>query len=239
VLVCGVRSVWSGWPGWSGRTSTPAKTAIVLGAGWAIAPPILLFAVSQVLPMWDVHYLLFSLPGLALLLAGLCPSLDGESGLRSGIAMSTAVLLIAALGLSDQVAYRDPATGHDEDLIAASDYLGEQVQPGDAVLFVPAELRVLTETSPQSFAGLDDVAVDQSPLEADNLVGTPIAAADLPRVLLPRQRVWLVRGLFAYLPAPVTVQVEDRTLALLSADFDEAQTRTITDVQVTLYTRRS
>jgi hypothetical protein len=41
---------------------------------WAVLPPVLLFAVSQVLPLWDVHYLLFSLPGLTLLLAGLVPA---------------------------------------------------------------------------------------------------------------------------------------------------------------------
>ncbi len=233
----GVRylSARGGWSRWSGWASTPAKRAIVLGIGWSVAPPIVLFAISQVLPLWDVHYLLFSLPGLALLLAGLCPSLDSRSALRSYATLSTAVVLMAALGFSDQIAYRDPVTGHQEDLLSVSAQLGEEAKRGDAVLFVPTELRVLTEVSPQNFANLDDVALDQQPIGAANLVGTPIDTADLVGVLKPHQRVWLVEGLFKHRSAGV----DKASLTLLANRFEEVETRTTTDVRVTLYTRAS
>jgi mannosyltransferase len=192
--------------------------------------------VSLMVPLWSVHYLLFSLPGLPLLLAGFVPGLNSRSDLRSAIAFAVPVLLVGALGLPAQVADRDPVTGHGEDLRGVSDYLRERALPGDAVLFVPAELRVLTEVSPEVFATLGDVAVDRTPREAGNLAGTPVDAAGLPDVLLPHQRAWLVEGLFKHANAPGNV--DDESLALLAEQFERTETRTVTDVRVTLYIRR-
>lgn len=221
-------------PDW---VSAPAKAAVVLGAGWAVLPPIVLFGVSQVVPLWDAHYLLFSLPGTVLLLAGLCPYLDSESRLRSWTSLSVAVLLLAGLGLSDQIAYRDPATGHDgENLLSVSAHLGQRSLPGDAVLFSSVEYRWMIAVSPENFTRLDDVALDQTPREAANLSGTSIAAADLPAALRPYQRVWLVAGLTE--PAPVPPSVAATGIDTLAKQFDKTETWTITGVRVTLYTRR-
>jgi mannosyltransferase len=219
-------------------TPAPANlAAIVLGGAWAVLPPVMLWSVSQVIPMWDAHYLLFSLPGLALLLAGLTPEVDRlRFNSRLAAAITVPVVLLAGLGFHDQLAYRDPVSGHGENLENIADYLYEHAEVGDAVLFVPSELRVITEVYPTPFTGLDDVALDQTPLEAANLVGTPIDAGQLPIRLAPHRRVWLIKGLYQL---PVTAgDLDSQTLDLLSKRYQAAQSQTVTDISITRYDAR-
>jgi mannosyltransferase len=215
----------------------PNLAALVLGGAWAVLPPVLLWSVSQVIPMWDAHYLLFSLPGLALLLAGLTPEVDRlRFTPRLAAAIVVPVVLLAALGIHDQRAYRDPVSGHSENLENIADYLYANAEVGDAVLFVPSELRVISEVYPTAFNGLDDVALDQTPLEAANLVGTPIEAAQLPIRLQPHQRVWLIKGLYQL---PVTAgDLDSQTLDLLSKRYQAGQSQTVTDISISRYDAR-
>ena len=231
-------SVRAGWTRWSFWPSAPARTAVQLGIGWAVLPAVVLFLGSQVKPFWDVHYLVFTLPGLALLLAGLIPGLTSPSAVRSSIAFIAPVLLIATLGLNAQITYRDRVVGHLEDLSGVSDYLGDRVVPGDAVLFLPSDLRVLSEVSPDEFALLDDVLVNRTPLQAANLVGTPIDTSSAVDALRPHPRVWLIEGLFKnHLTA-----VEEKGRSLLSKEYEqvkEVAPEEVTDVRITLWERRA
>jgi mannosyltransferase len=215
---------------------TPARAAIVLGAAWALVPPIVLFAVSQILPMWTIHYLLFSLPGLTLLLAALVPGLDRMSTFGTAIACTLSVLLVGALGVPDQITNRDPVSGHGEDLLGVANYVGEGKKPGDAVFYTPAELRMLTEVSPEHMASLADFSLASTPLQAANLEGIPLDVEDLPRVLLPFQRVWMIEGLYKH---PEVPGMQTEAPALIAAEFHEVRKLTITDVQVTLYARNA
>lgn len=214
----------------------PPRAAVVLGVGWAVLPPVLLFSVSQVLPLWDGHYLVFTLPGLALLLAGAVPGLE-RPGLAGLAALVVPVLLVGGLGLQAQRAHRDPVNGHGEDLRGVVAHLADRARLGDAVIYAPGELRVLAEVAPTTVGRLDDVALARTPLQAANLIGTAIPAADLPAALRGHDRIWLVEGLFDHPLIPGGL--EEESLALLVAQYDRAETRTVTDVRLTLYTTRT
>jgi mannosyltransferase len=133
-------------PGWRMRMD---GDLVILGLFWAILPPLLLGGISLVHPLWDARYLVFTLPGLALALGTLAASLPvrvarsragcWSSGRVLGWAAS-AVLIVAMLagGWSQQVAIRDAAAGHREDLPAAAAFPGGS-GPGQARRPVRAE----------------------------------------------------------------------------------------------------
>ncbi len=215
----------------------PNLAALILGGAWTVLPPLMLFVVSQALPMWDEHYLLFSLPGLPLLLAGVLPEVDREYfDLKIAAAIAVPVLLLAGLGLNAQKTYRDPVFGHTENLKDIADYLYANAQSGDAVVFVPSELRVIGDVYPAAFNGVEDVAVSRTPLQAANLVGTPVAPAELAGRLTAHRRVWLIKGLYAL---PVTPgDLDPQSLQLLATGYQAGDTRTVADVSITRYTAK-
>ncbi len=227
--------------------------AFALGAAWATVPPVLLWTASQVFPMWDAHYMVYTLPGLALLVAAEVAALsaalsaaltrrsrlprprrtDGAVGARAaartrarsarrpspgGALVGTAVvLLLAVIGVPDQLAHRG-SDGHDEDVRAVADYLRRNARPGDGVLFVPFDLRDLSATYPDAFAGLDDVALASSPIASDTLHGVEATAAELPARIAGRARIWLITGDFVA-PSPVAEGQDDAKRAALGAGY--------------------
>jgi mannosyltransferase len=141
---------------------------LALGLAWAILPPVSLWTASQVHPYWDQHYVLFALPGLMLLVAGAVRTLasDGvrllttriaairryvssrESPTRMLVAGTAVVAALSLATLPTQAAYRDPATGHDDDLLGVADYLAAHARVGDAVLYAPYKLRIIGTVYP-------------------------------------------------------------------------------------------
>jgi mannosyltransferase len=223
-----------------------AGQAFVLGAAWASVPPVLLWTVSLWLPMWDAHYVFFAMPGLALLIAAeiatIAPALlrgsrpaplqdTRAAAARAGparparrgqprgsaVAAGFVVCLIGMIGAPDQLAYRSSA-GHDEDLRAAADYLARHALPGDGVLFVPADLRDIRATYPGAFAGLDDLALAQTPIDSDTLHGVEAVPADLPRRIAGRPRIWLITG-DVVVPSPAEAPQDAAKLAALARGY--------------------
>jgi mannosyltransferase len=212
------------------------RTAVLLGAAWGLLPVALLWIVSQAIPLWDGHYLTFTVPGLALLLAGFVPGLERPRfSLPVAAALTVPVLLLAGLGAHAQLTQRDPIEGHGENLQLVADYLSAHKQTDDAVLFAPNELRILTEVYPQDFIGLDDVSLARTGVATASLVGTPIAAGRLPGSLLPHQRVWLMRGLYG--PPDEPGNVTGEILRTLAENYRQIDAKTVTDVRLTLYER--
>ena len=215
----------------------PNLAALVLGGAWALLPPLMLFVESQALPMWDEHYLVFSLPGLTLLLASVVPEVDRTYfDLRIAAAIAVPVLLLAGLGLNAQKAYRDPVFGHTENLQDVADYLYANAEAGDAVLFVPSELRVIENVYPAAFNGVNDVAVAQTPLQAANLDGTPVTPAELAGRLAPYKRVWLITGVYKLPVSPGGL--DPVSLHLLATGYQAGDTRAVADITITRYTAK-
>jgi mannosyltransferase len=223
-----------------GLPEGPAGQAFALGATWAVIPPALLWAGSNRLPMWNVHYVLFALPGLTLLVAAEVAVVvggvrdphavrgDEHGGERGPSAVAriralapVAVLpALAVLAVPAQAGYRDPATGHGEDVLGVARYVAAHARPGDAVLFVPYDLRDVDTLYPGAFAGVDDVAMATGPVPSGTISGLDRPPARIPAALAGRKQVWLVLGNFGDFTTRLAV---DRSkLAVLAAGYREA-----------------
>ncbi|GAA5769335.1 glycosyltransferase family 39 protein [Streptosporangium roseum] len=102
---------------------------------WAVLPVVLSLLISQIHPVYSPRYVLFAVPGLALL-AGV-----GLAALRRTPATWAALTALAVLAASAHLAVRGPANRPD-DLRTLAAELSAQERPGDAVLYVPERFRL-------------------------------------------------------------------------------------------------
>ncbi len=161
--------------------------ALGLGLAWALLPPVILWTVSQVHPLYDWRYVFFTVPGTALALASVATLLK----LRWLVVM---IVVLAIGGSHMQNVYRYRASGHAEDLRGAARAIDEGSRPGDAVLFLPETRRVVEQAYPDDFRGVDDVSLARTAEESSTLLGVEIPATMLSAALKDRTRVWVVTG---------------------------------------------
>jgi mannosyltransferase len=151
------------------------------------------------------------------------------------------VLALAAVGAPGQLRYRDPASGHTEDVRGVLRVLTAQARPADAIVFVPDHLRIVTLMAPG--LGLtaarmpDDVALARSPLASASLVGQDVPAAEIPGRMAARSRVWLVTRSGG--AATASTDADRAKLGVLAAGYAEVSHRQVTVFAVTLFERRS
>lgn len=232
----------------------PGWAPLALGLAWAGVPPVLLWGVSLVKPLWDLHYVLFSLPGVMLAvaalirlvvraIAGRAPA-DGRPAaavrrLRLTLAGALAIASIAAAAVSGLPAQREQrrADGHGEDLKGVAVYLSEHAQAGDAVLFAPWKLRVVATIYPDLTRGLTDAALAQSPISSATIHGRDVESKALRGRLAGHTRVWLVRGTYTNTPARSTT--DSVKLALPSLGYRLVGQQTFTGYAVDLYRKAS
>lgn len=157
----------------------------LLGVAWAVLPPALLLGVSLAHPYYVLRYVIFCVPGLALLVA---------AGLRrlplwgAFPALTAALLLTIPLHLE----VREPDARPD-DLRAMAAAIEAGRRPGDAFIFHREVYRRAMAAYPQAFAGLRDVSLDKTADQVRQLQGTDIDdRATLLERLRTVQRVWYV-----------------------------------------------
>jgi mannosyltransferase len=224
-----------------GFPTGPAGAAFVTGGVWATAAPLALWLVSQVKPLFDLHYVVFCLPGTTLFLASLPWALTARATdrptatTRRSIGAVGLVALVAVLGLDQQAAYRDPQTGHVEDLRGVADYLHTHALPHDAVLFDEANLRVLVDVYPQDLRGLRNLGQARTPVESGTLFGVSFPPGQVAAVLAGAPRVWVVRGIPGEDPAAGSTEAEQR--AELAGHYLERSHAEISTILLTLYVR--
>ena len=126
--------------------SRDRTAALVLALVWGLAIPVGLFTVSQVHPLFAVRYLVFCLPGIALLWG------IAAARVRPAVAV-LAVLVVAGSGLPQQLHERGPG-GHGEDLVALDAVIAAHVRRGDELVFVPWSVRRVSQLDPGIWAGL-------------------------------------------------------------------------------------
>lgn len=206
--------------------STPNQGAFILGLAWGLLPTLLLWLVSQVNPLFDWRYLVFTLPGSALLLSSLATFVRPYGVL-------VPVLALAVSGWSMQVMYRDPALGHSEDVRGATAYIAAQARPGDAVLFVPWYMRILEQMYPERFTELDDLAIGADPISSRTIFGIEKPADQISAALTTHRRVWLVTGLAGM--SETMSPGDDEKVELLLGDYRIARHMTFDRFQVFLY----
>ena len=190
------------WPGRPGRLDprrrlSPAAAArlgstnaraLVLGLAWAVLPTVALWAVSQAEPLYTWRYVIFTLPGTALVVGSLATALR-----PAGLVVPVLVLGLAGLHMQD--VYRDPHLGHAEDMASVGEFVSAHARKGDAVLWVPGgpgHMRTLQELYPDRYAGLVDVALDRTGAATATITGTEKEPAQIAQAVKKRKRVWLI-----------------------------------------------
>ena len=198
---------------------------------WAFAPAIALWVISTQEPLFVLRYVAFTVPGAALAIAAVAIALGEDvadrtaarrglrptwrmTALARRVAIGAAVLATAAAGLGMQVDIRGAASGHTEDVRGAVASVDRVAERGDAVLFVPYDLRGIAQAYPEAFARLDDVALRRTAVETASLFGTEVRADTLERRLDDEQRIVVLMR-----EAPPVTRLDSIKLAELEEHF--------------------
>ncbi|MGC4933207.1 glycosyltransferase family 39 protein [Gordonia sp. DT30] len=133
----------------------------VLAWCWLLLPAAVIFAVSWTgTHLYAPRYLVFTVPGMALLLAWSVTVLARESRWVIGVALIALVAAAAPQYVTQRGTY-----GHlgGSDFSTVADYIGDHAEPGDCVAFgsapswSPISQRVTLRAKPADFAGLRDI----------------------------------------------------------------------------------
>ncbi len=241
----------------------PAKRGVSL-AGVAVplvlVPPAVLMGVSQVTPLYDDRYVLYSLAGAPLLaaagaerLAGVVARLRaGGRPLRdaprvTGMGRGRAVALLGVLAVCGVALVQFPllradrrAADRPDDLAAVSAVVGREVHPGDAVLFLPSLERRSALAYPAGFRGVRDVALGVPAATDGTLYGREVGPEELRRRLGGLPYVWVVSEPFALTPSWTPWNRTDRAkLAVVNEDFITREEYVRRGLTLRLYVRRT
>ncbi|MFJ2441715.1 hypothetical protein ACIOWG_14955 [Streptomyces sp. NPDC087658] len=204
------------------------RTALPL----AVLPSLILLLASILHPLFVDRYVLYSIAGQALLAGA---ALD--RGLR-GRPLRGPALLAAALAILMIPTYswelRAPDSRRD-DATAIAHAVQRLEAPGDSVLYTPSRRRVWSLTSPGTFAGLRDIALDKAPARSGWLYGTEVSAATLRARMLQERRIIVLRDPEGQ---PLDDTAEEQVKQnVLSRSFEECRTLRPQGARVSLYAR--
>lgn len=220
------------------RSGPIGVTALALPL--VLLPSLLLLAASIVQPLFLERYVLYCVPGVALL-AG--TGLDRAATLarrrlpRRGAGPAVCGVVLVAVLAGQYAALRAvrAADSRGQDLAAAARIVGQGGRPGDGVLFQPAWLRVTARAYPGSFSRLADVGQARSGEATGTMSGVPQGRAATLRAMADRQRLWVVgRPGLRLEPGDVRATAERR---LLARRFHLSRSWTVHGLEVALYIR--
>jgi mannosyltransferase len=179
----------------------PAVTVVSVALPWLVLPPLILLAVSVVKPVYVERYVVFGQPALALLcaagLAWLAGWIAGSPAGRRIPALAWAaplvILAVAAALLAGPQRAARLTSARPDNLRGVSAVVAANERPGDAVFYLPSEVRVVSMAYPAPFRRLRDLALKAPPVASDTLTGTQVWAPVLARRFTRVPRVWLVQ----------------------------------------------
>ncbi|WP_244409556.1 glycosyltransferase family 39 protein [Streptomyces albofaciens] len=163
------------------RHKTP-PLALAVGVPWLAVPPLLLMAVSFGHPLFAYRYLLFCLPGLALLLATAATTVPPR--LQLLLALLPAVPVYASHQAIRQEDSRQWGTH------AVIRTLRIHDAPGDAVLFSGARCGLIATAFKEAFTGRSDLGRARTAATLGALDHLPADPALLRQRLTHTPRVW-------------------------------------------------
>ncbi len=161
---------------------------------WLVIPPTLLFALSQIRPLYADRYLVFCLPAFVLIIAGAVSKLPWPIPVAL-------LVVVASITMRTQHNIRSEA-GHTEDLRNLAKFEIAMAHPGDGLLYLPARLRVIEGAYPDMVRDADDVALAQSPAASGTLEGTEIPPAAVAAAVAAHRRVWVVTSTHSTMVTP-------------------------------------
>ena len=166
--------------------------------GWAVIPPMLLFAFSQVDPLFKDRYLITSVPALAILAAiGLVAVARRSRPL--GMAVAALLVFLTLLARIDLESYGESLTpGWGEGNLAAARIIAAYSRQGDGILYLPDRRRLgiveqLKREAPPGTILPDDFSVAAEPEETGVLYAREERPQVITRRLKQHRRVWLLR----------------------------------------------
>ncbi|MFJ9864244.1 glycosyltransferase family 39 protein [Streptomyces sp. NPDC101165] len=234
-LLAGVLCAWLARSRTANRVPGPSRiTLTALALPLLVVPPLLLAGVSVARPVYQARYILFSHVGLALLLGAACHAV--ASRVRTSPHRTVAVVMVLAfLGLLPvQVSLRS-ASGRIDDVLSTAKNVAAVREPGDAVLYIPADRRDTAVVSPGAFTGADDVALVENPLGSGTLNGVEGTPQQIADAMLTARRIVVVTDASA---SPPTTARDRTKQQVLKAHFIRCSERSERGRKVLVYRRR-
>lgn len=203
-----------------GGRRRPGLSTTNLAVPWLVLPPVVLLAVSLAYPVYVERYVVFCMPATALLSAvglvriaqlvgsavasraaagsaGSGPaSASGPMGRGAGIIAAALVVVVVAVLAVAQAGPQHRArltADRPDNLRAVSQIVAANERPGDGVIYLPWDSRVVGIAYPAPFARLAEIGQMRSPRSSDSLRGTPVPLNMLLSRLDTVRRVWVVR----------------------------------------------
>jgi mannosyltransferase len=194
---------------------------------WLVLPPAIMLTVSRFKPIYDIRYVLYCQPALALLcgvgltwLAYVISTAPFVSKARSSgralawLPSAGLAVLVAVLVIAPQRAVRLP-TARVDNLRFNAAVIAAHARPTDIVFYVPWNQRSLGMGYPGPFRQLRDIALAESPLKSNTLLGTEVSLATWRHRLRNVSRVWLITSVSQRTLNEVTDPVQRAELALI------------------------
>jgi mannosyltransferase len=220
--------------------SRPERRLQAVALPMACLPCAVLLGLSLVQPIFVPRYVFPSVAAVALLAALGVVRLGRVLAVHTGgralaLVAAVTVLVVAAGGVGTQRLNRTEASRPD-DLASAAAAVAAGARPGDAMLFLPSNRRLVALVYPGSFDGVRDVGLGDGPEKAGNLAGRSLPLSLTLQNLSASERVWAIgRPGLATLPGEFDARVE---LALLDRDFVPVERTGANGVGITLYAKR-
>ena len=176
-------------------------TTAAIALPWLVLPPVVLLAASLAYPTYVERYVVFCLPAMALLAAaglGWLWQLVSPAGAPArrrilGALLSGLILAgftAALIGPQQTVRL---TSDRPDNLRQVAAVVQAYERPGDAVVYLPWDTRVVGFAYPAPFRRLDDIGLARSPQASDTLDGTEVRAGVLTGRIAAEPRVWTVR----------------------------------------------
>jgi mannosyltransferase len=171
---------------------------------------------------------------------GQAPAAGGQSpaaGRQPATTFAAVVVLVIAILAAVQAGPQHRArltSDRPDNMRGVAQIVAAYERPGDGVIYLPWDARVVGITYPAPFARLSEIGQKQSPASSDTLRGSPVPVSVLVARLSTVRRVWIVRWLDE-LNVPRVRHAE----ALLGPHLRLIRTWTVQSVQLSLYQVRS
>ncbi len=196
-----------------------------------VLPCLLLLLASLVKPLFVDRYVLYSNVGIALLL-GAWTDYFHQLRQSSRGAWIAAVAVLAAL-VQPSLSLRTPQS-RSNDVTAIGAAVRKEGRPGDGLLYLAGQHRILTAANPEDTRLLTDLALAQDAVSSNTLAGVELPAQEIATRMLEFDRIVAVR---AAGPHPPTDPQEQAKTSTLRRHFREYGTTRLNGARVTVYVR--
>ncbi len=196
-----------------------------------VLPGLLLLAASLVRPLFVDRYVLYSNIGFALLL-GAWMDYARRVWWPSRYAW-VAVTAAAVALIPPSLALRTPES-RSNDVTAIGAAVREAGRPGDGLLHLTGQHRVMTSADPEDTRLLTDLALARDPVASDTLAGVELPAREIAARMLEFDRIVVVRGRGRH---PLDDPREAAKTNTLRRHFRAHRTAEVNGARVTVYVR--